>query len=151
MLTWSALSKFSSPTPARHPPDLIHWLFNSKFAPRGQSVVSEALVWSNPQTWLIHHRQGRHSSLYKDVQGFDDGSVRVDEGDVVVGPNSKGIQVLLHEGRLWHIRHLNRKINTNALEPKQTFLMFTCPHLDEKLTYNKLKFVFSTNLPGCLN
>lgn len=27
------------------------------------------------------------------------------EGDVMVGPDSKCVQVLLHEGRLWHIRH----------------------------------------------
>lgn len=50
------------------------------------------------------------------------------EGDVVVGPDSECTQVLLHESRLWHIRHLDRKTGTDALEPEQTFSVFTCPH-----------------------
>lgn len=100
-------------------------------------------AWPHPQTWLVHNRQGWHASFYKDIQGFDDGRVRVNEGDVVVRPDAKGSQVLLHEGRLWHIRHLNGERNTNALEPRQTFLMFTCPQLNEKLcTTNESPLTF---------
>lgn len=55
------------------------------------------------------------------------------EGNVVVRSYSKLIQVLLHEGRLWHIRHLNRKISANVLDPEHTLFMFKCPDVNEKV------------------
>lgn len=57
-------------------------------------------------TRLIHHRQGGHSSLHKDVECLDDGRVGVDESDVVVRTDAQLPEGLLHEGWLWHFTHL---------------------------------------------
>lgn len=59
-------------------------------------------------TWLIHNGQCRYPSLYKYIQGFNDRSVGMDEGNVVVSSYSKFIQILLHKGRLWHLWHLGQ-------------------------------------------
>lgn len=58
------------------------------------------------RTRYVHNRQGRHPPLYKDLQGLDDGCVRVDEGYVLVGADAQLSQGLLHKGRLGHLTHL---------------------------------------------
>lgn len=75
--------------------------------------VIEASDWCSNQsqvecdlTGLVHHRQGRHASLHKDVECFDDGSVGVDVSDVMVRTDAQLSQSLLHEGWLWHFTHL---------------------------------------------
>lgn len=60
-----------------------------------------------PLTWLIDHGQSRHSPLYKDVEGFDDGGVGVDEGNVLVRADAQLSQGLLHESWLRHLTHLD--------------------------------------------
>lgn len=60
------------------------------------------------RTRYVHNRQGRHPPLYKDLQGLDDGCVRVDEGYVLVGADAQLPQGLLHKGWLGHLAHLEQ-------------------------------------------
>lgn len=59
-------------------------------------------------TGLVDDGQGGDPALHKEAEGFDDGRVGVDEGDVTVGAYAQLPQGLLHEGRLWHLTHLRR-------------------------------------------
>lgn len=60
-------------------------------------------------TGVVHHRQGRHPPLHKDVERFDDGRVGVNESNVPVCTNAQLPQGLLHESGLWHLTHLETR------------------------------------------
>lgn len=61
------------------------------------------------RTGVVDHGQCRHSPIYEHTQRFDNGRVRLNEGDVVVGTDAELAQCLLHEGRLGHLTHLNKQ------------------------------------------
>lgn len=83
-------------------------------------------------TGVIHHWQGRHSSLHKDVERFDDGCVWVNESNVTVCTNAQLPQCLLHESWLWHFTHLKttqiHKIRQRCIQGDRLQISFRFGH-----------------------